>query len=91
MLIFVTPEKRASVLKSLQKLLPVPFQFERGGTQIVLYEPQLPATATDEPHPRSDLGATGFIGRNLVETLSRRDDLEVHAVRFTRPEYAARA
>ena len=39
MLIFVTPDKRASVLKSLQKLLPVPFQFERGGTQIVLYEP----------------------------------------------------
>ena len=39
MLIFVTPEKRASVLKSLQKLLPVPFQFERSGTQIVLYEP----------------------------------------------------
>jgi nucleoside-diphosphate-sugar epimerase len=34
-------------------------------------------------------GATGFIGRNLVETLSRRADLEVHAVRFTRPEYAA--
>ena len=34
-------------------------------------------------------GATGFIGRNLVESLSRRDDLEVHAVRFTRPEYAA--
>ena len=39
MLVFVTPDKRASVLKSLQKLLPVPFQFERGGTQIVLYEP----------------------------------------------------
>ena len=39
MLIFVTPEKRASVLKALQKLLPVPFQFERSGTQIVLYEP----------------------------------------------------
>jgi len=34
-------------------------------------------------------GATGFIGRNLVETLSRRDDLEIHAVRFTRPAYAA--
>jgi D-glycero-alpha-D-manno-heptose-7-phosphate kinase len=39
MLIFVTPDKRASVLKSLQNLLPVPFQFERSGTQIVLYEP----------------------------------------------------
>jgi nucleoside-diphosphate-sugar epimerase len=34
-------------------------------------------------------GATGFIGRNLVERLAARDDLEVHAVRFTRPEYAA--
>ena len=34
-------------------------------------------------------GATGFIGRNLVETLRRRDDLEIHAVRFTRAAYAA--
>ena len=32
-------------------------------------------------------GATGFIGRNLVESLSRRGDLEIHAVRFTRPAY----
>jgi GDP-L-fucose synthase len=32
-------------------------------------------------------GGTGFIGRNLVETLSRRGDLEIHAVRFTRPAY----
>jgi nucleoside-diphosphate-sugar epimerase len=35
-------------------------------------------------------GATGFIGRNLVDRLSQRADLEVHAVRFTRPEYAAK-
>jgi D-glycero-alpha-D-manno-heptose-7-phosphate kinase len=39
MLVFVQPERRGSVLKALGKLLPVPFQFERGGTQIVLYEP----------------------------------------------------
>jgi GDP-L-fucose synthase len=32
-------------------------------------------------------GATGFIGRNLTEQLSRRTDLEVHAVRFKRSEY----
>lgn len=32
-------------------------------------------------------GATGFIGRNLTEQLSKRADLEVHAVRFQRPEY----
>ena len=32
-------------------------------------------------------GATGFIGRNLTEQLSQRSDLEVHAVRFRRPEY----
>ncbi|HVE43858.1 MAG TPA: NAD(P)-dependent oxidoreductase [Gammaproteobacteria bacterium] len=32
-------------------------------------------------------GATGFIGRNLTEQLSQREDLEVHAVRYHRPEY----
>lgn len=32
-------------------------------------------------------GATGFIGRNLTEQLSKRSDLDVHAIRFTRPEY----
>lgn len=32
-------------------------------------------------------GATGFIGRNLLEALSRRDDLEVHALRFEDPSY----
>lgn len=33
-------------------------------------------------------GATGFVGRNLTEQLSQRADLEIHAVRFNRPEYA---
>lgn len=33
-------------------------------------------------------GATGFIGRNLTEQLSKRADLDVHAVRFHRPAYA---
>ena len=33
-------------------------------------------------------GATGFIGRNLTEQLSKREDMEIHAVRFQRPEYA---
>lgn len=32
-------------------------------------------------------GATGFIGRNLTEQLSQREELEIHAVRFTRPAY----
>jgi nucleoside-diphosphate-sugar epimerase len=32
-------------------------------------------------------GATGFIGRNLAIALSGRSDLEVHAVRHTRPAY----
>jgi GDP-L-fucose synthase len=32
-------------------------------------------------------GATGFIGRNLTEQLSRRRDFDVHAVHFQRPEY----
>lgn len=32
-------------------------------------------------------GATGFIGRNLTEQLSKRMDLEIHAVRYHQPEY----
>jgi nucleoside-diphosphate-sugar epimerase len=32
-------------------------------------------------------GATGFIGRNLVERLSRRSDIELHAARLTRPAF----
>jgi len=33
-------------------------------------------------------GATGFIGRNVTESLAKRSDLDVHAVRFQRPEFA---
>jgi nucleoside-diphosphate-sugar epimerase len=33
-------------------------------------------------------GATGFIGRNLVEALRDRQDMEIHAVHFTRPAYS---
>jgi nucleoside-diphosphate-sugar epimerase len=33
-------------------------------------------------------GATGFVGRNLAERFARSGRYEVHAVRFTRPEYA---
>jgi nucleoside-diphosphate-sugar epimerase len=33
-------------------------------------------------------GATGFIGRNLTEQLSKRPGYDIHAVHFTRPEYA---
>lgn len=32
-------------------------------------------------------GATGFIGRNLVEYFARRNDIDLHAVRFNRPAY----
>ena len=32
-------------------------------------------------------GATGFIGRNLVEHLSQRPDIELHAVRHRRPAF----
>jgi nucleoside-diphosphate-sugar epimerase len=34
-------------------------------------------------------GATGFIGRNIVTKFASRPDLEVHAVRFNRPEFPA--
>lgn len=33
-------------------------------------------------------GATGFIGRNMTEQLAQRNEYEIHAVRFNRPEYS---
>lgn len=33
-------------------------------------------------------GATGFIGRNMVQQLARRPDLDIVAVRHNRPEYS---
>jgi D-glycero-alpha-D-manno-heptose-7-phosphate kinase len=42
MLLFVEPERRPAVVRALDKLLVVPFQFERAGTQIVLYEADQP-------------------------------------------------
>ncbi len=33
-------------------------------------------------------GATGFVGRNMVEYFARSGEYDVHAVRFNRPEYA---
>jgi len=41
-LIFCTPEKRPNVKKALSKLLHVPFKFEKQGSQIIFYEPELP-------------------------------------------------
>ncbi|PWT88027.1 MAG: kinase [Proteobacteria bacterium] len=38
MLLFVEPERRTAVVRALEKFLVVPFQFERAGSQIVLYE-----------------------------------------------------
>lgn len=38
MLLFVEPDRRKAVLRALPQLLPVPFQFERGGTQLLLYD-----------------------------------------------------
>jgi len=32
-------------------------------------------------------GATGFIGRNMVEYFSQKEEFEVHAIRFNREEY----
>jgi D-glycero-alpha-D-manno-heptose-7-phosphate kinase len=38
-LLFVRPEERAQVQKSLRHLITVPFKFEMSGSRIVLYQP----------------------------------------------------
>jgi len=40
MLLFVAPERRLGVLQALEKLLPVPFNFETRGTQLLRYDVQ---------------------------------------------------
>ncbi|HBI46766.1 MAG TPA: kinase [Planctomycetales bacterium] len=39
LLLFVPPEKRASVLSALRQQIHVPFAFESAGSQIIFYEP----------------------------------------------------
>ena len=39
-LFFVEPENRGAVLEALAELLMVPIQFESGGSQIILYQPE---------------------------------------------------
>ena len=41
-LLFVKPGLRSDVKKALNKLLNVPFEFEKQGSQIIFYEPELP-------------------------------------------------
>ena len=36
------------------------------------------------------MGATGFVGRNMVEYFAGKGEYDVHAVRFNRPEYACK-
>ena len=35
-------------------------------------------------------GATGFVGRNMAEYFAKQSEYDVHAVRFTRPEFACK-
>ena len=48
-LFFVPPEKRQAVKNSLKNLIHVPFRFERGGSQVVLYEPGKPSEFDRNP------------------------------------------
>ena len=48
MLLFVEPARREAVIKALDKLLAVPFQFERAGTHLLLYEAEVPNVALTE-------------------------------------------
>jgi D-glycero-alpha-D-manno-heptose-7-phosphate kinase len=41
LLMYVPPSKRASVIESMKGMTYVPLQMERGGSQVVLYNPEL--------------------------------------------------
>ncbi len=40
LLFYVQPDKRAAVMKAMEKLLYIPFEFETGGTKVVHYTPE---------------------------------------------------
>ena len=40
LIFYVQPEKKEAVLKAMQDLLYIPFQFEDGGTQVIHYTPE---------------------------------------------------
>ncbi len=48
LLLFVPPEKQASVKDCLQNLIHVPFRFEPGGSQIIFYEPGVDYSAEED-------------------------------------------
>ena len=40
LLFYVEPERRESVMKALEQLLYVPFEFENAGTRVIFYDPE---------------------------------------------------
>ena len=40
MILFVPPERQASIKNALSDFVHVPFKFERGGSSVCVYEPQ---------------------------------------------------
>jgi D-glycero-alpha-D-manno-heptose-7-phosphate kinase len=47
LLLFVPPSRRKNVLESLNKLVHVPLEFSRGGSQIIFYDPGEDFSATE--------------------------------------------
>jgi D-glycero-alpha-D-manno-heptose-7-phosphate kinase len=48
LLLFVPPEKQATVMEALDGLLHVPFEFESAGSQIIFYEPGVDYQKADQ-------------------------------------------
>jgi D-glycero-alpha-D-manno-heptose-7-phosphate kinase len=51
LLLFAAPERQASVRTALGRLLEVPFHFERGGSQLVVYQPDRAAESRGSGDP----------------------------------------
>jgi D-glycero-alpha-D-manno-heptose-7-phosphate kinase len=47
LLLFVPPDKQASVIEALDGQLHVPFEFENQGSQIIFYEPGVDYAAAE--------------------------------------------
>ena len=58
LLFYVEPERRESVMKALEQLLYVPFEFENAGTRVIFYDPERRNRSHDKERDPSDIQRT---------------------------------
>ena len=57
MLLFAPPEAQRRITERLLKLLSVPFEFERFGSQVIFFEPERDYSAVEKSRARNSIAS----------------------------------